>query len=178
MSKKIQRINILLTGFMGTGKSTVGLILSEILSKEFVDTDQVIEGLYGPIPEIFAKEGEDVFRHREREVSQQLAERENLVIATGGKLLLDPVNAETLSANGRIFCLRTPLEEIIKRLREEENLVQRPLLDSKNFEEHIEELFKARERAYRAFEQVDTAGRSPSEIAKEIGNRILSTDDS
>jgi len=163
---------------MGTGKSTVGLLLSEKLSKEFIDTDQVIEDLYGPITEIFAKEGEDVFRLREREVSQQLSQRENLVIATGGKLLLDPVNVELLSANGRIFCLRTPLKEIIKRLREEENLGQRPLLNSNNFEEHIEELFEARESAYGAFEQVDTAGYSPSEIAMEIGNRILSEDDS
>ncbi len=177
MSKKTRRNNILLTGFMGTGKSTVGLLLSEMLSKEFVDTDQVIEDLYGPIPEIFAKEGEDAFRHREREVGQQLSQRENLVIATGGKLLLDPVNAEILSVNGRIFCLRAPLEEIIKRLREEENLGQRPLLDSKSFEEDIKELFEARERAYGAFEQVDTAGYSPSEIAMEIGNRILSEDD-
>ena len=89
MSSDQQSRNIILTGFMGSGKSTVGVLLAEILVKEFVDTDSMIEQIHGPIPEIFKSEGEEVFRQYEREISEQLELEENLVIATGGKLLLD-----------------------------------------------------------------------------------------
>tara|TARA_B100000700_G_scaffold294266_1_gene356104 strand:- start:133 stop:657 length:525 start_codon:yes stop_codon:yes gene_type:complete len=172
MSTNLKRSNVILTGFMGTGKSTVGVILSRNLDKEFVDTDIAIEQLYGSIPQIFSNEGEDAFRLYEREVSKQLAERENLVVATGGKLLLDPVNAERFSSSGRIFCLSAPASEIIDRLREEGDQSKRPLLREEDFENRIEDLFNARRQAYSIFEQVDTTGLTPSEVAKEIANRI------
>ena len=79
--------NVVLTGFMGTGKSTVGRLLAERLGYEFVDTDQLIVERYGPIPEIFATDGEAAFRAYEREVAGELAERQGLVIATGGRAL-------------------------------------------------------------------------------------------
>ncbi|MDG2300479.1 MAG: shikimate kinase [Acidimicrobiales bacterium] len=172
MSNNHQNLNIILTGFMGSGKSTVGMLVAKRLEMDFVDTDTVIEQLYGPIPEIFEKEGEESFREYEREISRQLAPKTDLVIATGGKLLLDPINIEALSQNGRIFCLSAPIDEIIERLLKEDRS-KRPLLDSNDFEERIKEIYNHRQDAYATFEQVDTDGQSPSEIAIEITNRLL-----
>ncbi|MGH9134897.1 MAG: shikimate kinase, partial [Ilumatobacteraceae bacterium] len=97
--------NIVLTGFMGTGKTTVGRLLAEQLGFEFVDTDQVIEQRHGAIAEVFRVMGEDAFRRIERELAAELADRERLVISTGGRMMLDPQNVASLSRNGRVFCL-------------------------------------------------------------------------
>ena len=172
MRNNHQSRNVVLTGFMGSGKSTVGGLLAGILVKEFVDTDTMIEQIHGPIPEIFKNEGEEAFRQYEREISEQLKLKENLVIATGGKLLLDQTNVELLGANGRIFCLSAPIDQIIERILKE-GRSKRPLLDSDDFEERLREIYSQRVSSYSVFEQVDTAGRTPSEIAAEISNRLL-----
>ncbi len=83
--------NVVLTGFMATGKTTVGRLLAERLGYEFVDTDQLIEQRHGPIPAIFRESGEGEFRRLERSVADELAARRQLVISTGGRLLLDAV---------------------------------------------------------------------------------------
>ena len=88
--------NVVLTGFMGTGKTTVGRLLADLLGYEFVDTDEVIEQRYGPIETIFRERGEDAFRTIEREVAGELAGADRRVISTGGRMMLDPVIAETL----------------------------------------------------------------------------------
>ena len=85
--------NVILTGFMGTGKTTVGRLLAERFDYEFVDTDRVIEQRHGPIPEIFRDHGEGEFRRLERDVADELSERDRLVISTGGRLMVDAVNA-------------------------------------------------------------------------------------
>ena len=172
MRNNPQSRNVVLNGFMGSGKSTVGELLAGILVKEVVDTDTMIEQIHGPIPEIFKSEGEEVFRQYEREISEQLELKENLVIATGGKLLLDQTNVELLGANGRIFCLSAPIDQIIERILKE-GRSKRPLLDSDDFEERLAEIYSQRVASYSVFEQVDTAGRTPSEIAEEISNRLL-----
>ena len=98
--------NIILTGFMGTGKTTVGRLLAARLGRAFVDTDEVIVGRAGkPIADIFHDEGEARFREMEAAVTKELAGRRGLVVASGGRLLLDPDNAATLGATGPIFCL-------------------------------------------------------------------------
>ncbi len=172
MRNNHQSRNIVLTGFMGTGKSTVGVVLAEILVKEFIDTDTMIEQIHGPIPEIFKSEGEEAFRQYEREISEQLKLKENLVIATGGKLVLDQTNVKLLRTNGRIFCLSAPIDLIIERVLKEDRS-KRPLLDSDDFEERLKEIYYQRLASYSVFEQVDTAGRTPSEIATEISDRLL-----
>jgi shikimate kinase len=86
--------NVVLTGFMGTGKTTVGRLLAERLGYGFVDTDALIVARHGPIAEIFAGRGEGEFRRLEAEVAAELADRTGLVIATGGRMLLDHGNAE------------------------------------------------------------------------------------
>ena len=88
--------NIILTGFMGTGKSSVGKEISIIRNMGFIDTDDEIQKQYGPINDIFARHGEKYFRECENEVVLNLAQFSGIVIATGGGLVLNPKNVEAL----------------------------------------------------------------------------------
>ena len=98
--------NIIFTGFMGTGKTTVGKLVAEKLGRQFIDTDELIEERQGmSIPEIFKHLGEAAFRTMEADIAQELGKKEGLVISTGGRLMLDPSNVAALSVNGRVFCL-------------------------------------------------------------------------
>ena len=98
--------NIALTGFMGCGKTAVGRVVAKVAGFEFLDTDQFIEEHVGKtIPRIFEEHGEETFRRYEREVVVRLAERENTVIATGGGLLVDAENMDTMKQYAMVFCL-------------------------------------------------------------------------
>jgi shikimate kinase len=97
--------NVVLTGFMGTGKTTVGRMLAKRLGYEFVDTDGLIESRQArSVARIFEESGEASFRAMEKEVAAELSARERLVISTGGRMLLDPDNLRALSGNGRVYC--------------------------------------------------------------------------
>lgn len=160
--------NIVLTGFMGTGKSTVGRLLADRLGFEFVDTDQVIEARHGPITAIFAEQGEQAFRDIERDLAAELADREGLVIATGGRMMLDHANIAALSRNGRVFCLVATPEEILARVTSDSSRIDRPLLAGPDPQTRIVELLAERSEGYRRFPQVATDGRSPEAIAADI----------
>ena len=162
--------NIILTGFMGTGKSTVGRLLANRLGYEWVDTDAVIESRHGPIPEIFAKRGEGAFRRLERELAEELAERSGLVISTGGRMMLDPRSAQVLGYGSRIFCLTATAEEIQRRVDAEQG-AERPLLSGEK-EERIDALLAERAEGYGRFEQVPTDGSSFDEVVEEIVARL------
>jgi len=119
--------NIILTGFMGTGKSTVGRLLAKKTGYRFVDTDTLIEQQTGKtITEIFTTQGEKAFRHLETELVKKLAKKGGQVIATGGGLVLNPDNVKELSRTGKIFCLTATADEILQRVKQQENT--RPLL--------------------------------------------------
>lgn len=158
--------NIVLTGFMGTGKSTVGRLLAERLGWPFVDTDALIEDRHGTIPAIFAEHGEARFRAIEREVAAELAGRRSTVVATGGRLLLDPVNEAALGATGVIVCLAATADELIARLRGEVQL--RPLLQGGDPAQRIRELLAERAGGYGRFPQVATDDRAPDEVADAV----------
>jgi len=158
--------NVVLTGFMGTGKSTIGRLLAHRLGRRFVDTDQLIESRHGPIPEIFASEGEARFREIERDVAAELAAQHDLVIATGGGLLLDPVNAEALGATGTVLCLVASVDELASRLRA--GAEHRPLLAGGDLRTRIQAFLDEREAAYGAFTPVHTDGRTPDEVVDVI----------
>jgi shikimate kinase/3-dehydroquinate synthase len=159
--------NLILTGFMGTGKSAVGEMLARQLGYKFIDTDQLIEERAGQkIAEIFDTEGEVTFRDWERKIAREIASIRGTVIATGGRLMLDPENAHLLKASGQVFCLTANIDEIIERLRLEEN--KRPLLVVPNPKEQIRELLAKRARGYARFPQIKTDGKSIAEIAMEI----------
>ncbi len=160
--------NIVLTGFMGTGKSTVGRLLAQRLGYEFVDTDAVIEARHGPIPTIFRDHGEARFRLIEQQVAAELGGRSRLVIATGGRMMLDPTNVSSLTANGRVFCLVATAEEILQRVTSDDTLSDRPLLDVPDPRRRIRELLEERDPLYRRFPQLTTTGRSPRAVTDAI----------
>ena len=160
--------NIVLTGFMGTGKTTVGRVVATRLGFEFIDTDVIIESRHGPITTIFADQGEEAFRAFERGVADELAERNRLVIATGGGMMLDPANVRSLSRSGQIFCLVATPDAILTRVANDDSRVERPLLDVADPHRRIIELLADRAAGYRRFAQVTTDARSPDAIADEL----------
>lgn len=160
--------NVILTGFMGTGKSTVGNALAKKLCYEYIDTDSRIEAAHGPIPTIFADEGEDAFRRYEREIALELAGLDGCVISTGGRLMLDPASAGPLTESGFVFCLTASLDTILHRVTEIADPSRRPLLAGENPRERLEELLAERSLGYARYPQIDTNGKTPGEIADEI----------
>jgi shikimate kinase / 3-dehydroquinate synthase len=164
--------NIILTGFMGTGKTTVGRMLAVQLGYEFVDTDELIQSRLGKsIPEIFSQMGEAAFRQIESDIAKELANQEGLVISTGGRMMLDPENVTALSQGSRVFCLVATPEEILKRLQKDKDH-PRPLLRGPNPEERVVELIQQRQRGYQRFLQVTTNNQLPAEVAADLLNLI------
>lgn len=109
-----EKENIVLTGMPGSGKSTIGALLSKELLRPFVDTDELIEEKAGrTIPDIFSKFGEEYFRKLESEVIAETSKKTGLVVATGGGAVLKKENVKNLSQNGKIFFLDRPLEQIV-----------------------------------------------------------------
>lgn len=111
---------------MGTGKTTVGRQLSRKLKMEFYDSDRVIEERTGAdIPLIFEKEGEDGFRKREAAVIDELTQKQNIVLATGGGAILSAENRNNLVNRGTVFYLKSNLKTLVERTSKDKN---RPLL--------------------------------------------------
>ena len=120
------RKNLVLCGFMGCGKTTVGKRLSKMIGYEFLDMDQYIERQQGmTISKIFEQKGEPEFRRIECETVRELAKRQGLVIATGGGALINPDNAREFQKTGEIILLDTPLRALQERLK---NCDDRPVL--------------------------------------------------
>jgi shikimate kinase len=153
--------NIVLTGFMGVGKTTVGRVLAEMLERPFVDTDAVIVERAGkPIKAIFAEDGEAAFREMEHDLSVELAARTRLVIATGGGMVIDPMNRQALEQSGFLVCLDAPPSVVEERLS---HSAERPLAVS------WRKRFEQRRIAYAAIHHhIDVEGKSPQSIAQEI----------
>jgi len=173
----MSRPNIILTGFMGTGKTTVGRLLADLLGYDFVDTDQMIEARSGQcISEIFREKGEAAFRAMEASVAQELSEKEGLVISTGGRMMLDSANAAVLGKRGRIFCLVATPEEIVQRVTQNSE-IQRPLLNAPNPMERVVELLQQRGEAYSRFPQLATSNKSAEELASLLAGVIQADPD-
>ena len=167
----MSKTNIILTGFMGTGKSTLGRLLAAKLGYQFVDTDQLIEEQIGhSIAELFANQGEAAFRRLEAELVTELAQKRRLVIATGGGLILNPNNVSTLLQTGQIFCLTARPEEILERISSQQHI--RPLLEDPDPLSRIEELLEQRGPSYRQFPQISTSGLDLEQLREEILRRI------
>lgn len=159
--------NIILTGFMASGKTTIGKRLAGLLGYLFVDTDRLIEQRCGQtIADIFRDKGEAVFRRMEAEIAQELGRKKGLVIATGGGLILDPVNVAALERQGRIFCLVATPETIMDRASRDATV--RPLLAGPNPRARIAELIKERQKDYMQFTQLQTTGKTPDEVLRTL----------
>ena len=124
--------NIFLIGPMGAGKSTIGHCLAELLHKEFLDADHEIEARTGAsIPLIFEIEGEAGFRKRETAVLDDLTQRNNIVLATGGGAVLAAENRRRLQKRGIVVYLQAPLDMLVKRTRHDRHRpCCRPVIDA------------------------------------------------
>lgn len=159
--------NIILTGFMGTGKTTIGQMLAIKIGYQFVDTDARIEQQIGQtIAELFQTKGEATFRKLEAELVEELARQEGLVIATGGGLVLNPENVAALEITGKIICLTASAEEILARISNQPGV--RPLLQEPDPQTKISELLQQRATIYQQFPQLSTSQLSPAELIDEI----------
>ena len=157
---------IFLTGFMGSGKTTVGKELSSLAGREFVDLDELICSTSGhSIPEIFEYAGHKAFRFLEKDALTELAgSREKYVVATGGGLPVDEFNRGLMKSCGVIVHLRAPYETLKQRIPESSG---RPLWD-----DHASELFAARKAAYEDADIIiDTQDKTPHEVAREISSK-------
>lgn len=161
--------HMILIGFMGAGKTTVGRCLSSRMSRELLDMDEMIESEAGmTISRIFETSGEEAFRRIESEVLKKLAEwKEPAVISTGGGAPLREENRKLLSAMGTVVYLQVLPETVLVRLSGD---TARPLLQGDGREEKVRQLLVSRDPIYRqaAHMTVKTDGRSPEEIAGEI----------
>lgn len=158
---------LVLTGFMGTGKSSVGRLLARRLGWEFVDTDALIEARCGrTIPELFAEKGEVAFRAWEAAVAQELAQETGLVIATGGGMMLNETNAAALSHESLVICLTAAPETILARVQALPG--QRPLLNTADPLTRIRQLLEERATRYNRWPQVDTTSLSAEQVMEEI----------
>lgn len=162
--------NIVLTGFMGTGKSTVGRLLARRLDREYLDTDHLIERRHGPISRIFEEQGEAGFRDIEHRIAQELAHDAGYVISTGGRFMLDPRNAALLQNGNRIFCLVAELDVVMERVMRRR--AKRPLLAGENPRERVKQLMAERAEGYAAFEEVPTDERPPTLVVEDIISRL------
>lgn len=141
------RRNIYLVGLMGAGKTTVGRQLAKRLSRQFYDSDHEIVARTGvPIPTIFEIEGEDGFRRREVQTIHELTESNNIVMATGGGVVLNPENRQRLHDTGWVVYLNVPPALLFERTRHDRN---RPLLHVADPLAKLEELHTVRDPLYR-----------------------------
>lgn len=158
--------NIILVGFMGTGKSSVSHVLAARLGWNRIDTDVEIERRDGrSIPEIFENEGESAFRSIESEVIQNVLLGSRQVVATGGGAVLAEANREIMLKRGFTVALKASAEKIIERVRSDS---ARPLLKG-NLEGRVKQLLEDRKHAYDfAHMQIDTSGLDVRSVAERI----------
>lgn len=157
---------------MGAGKTSVGKALAKRLRKEFFDTDQEVERATGVrIPVIFEIEGETGFRAREARVLGELVLRKNVVLATGGGVILSADNRRLLMDNGMVIYLRASIDELRTRTRYDKN---RPLLHTDDPVATLKELFEHRDPLYREVASliVDTGSQSVGSLANSLEKRL------
>jgi shikimate kinase len=159
--------NIVLLGFMGTGKSATGEIVARRLEREFLDMDAVIERRAGKsISRIFREDGEPAFRRMERELVGELALRRNLVIAAGGGVVLNADNIRDLESSGVLICLTASADVILQRLRGDD---RRPLLEDGDKAQRIKQILEQRQFLYEALpHHVDTTFLTPEAAADQV----------
>ncbi|TKS59074.1 MAG: shikimate kinase [Nitrospira sp.] len=166
-------MNVVLIGYRGTGKSTVGKIVAARLGRTMMSTDaEMVKRTGQSIPEIVAQHGWDYFRDLESQVCQELAGRDGLVIDTGGGAILRSQNVETLKKTGILFWLTASVDTITKRIGLD---TQRPsLTGAKSFVDEIQDVLRERTPKYEAAADhvITTDGRPIVQIADEILARL------
>lgn len=161
-------MNIVLTGFMATGKSEVGRLLAKQLKMRYIDTDEQIEKDVGyRITKIFKRKGEPYFRTVETKIVKLVSLLDNFVITTGGGVVLKKGNMDELRKNGAIICLTTSPEIIFKRAKKIKGV--RPLLNVNDPLARIKELLRFREKYYRKADfTIDTSKLTVEKVVDNI----------
>ncbi|MBL7091785.1 MAG: shikimate kinase [Candidatus Omnitrophica bacterium] len=164
-------MNIVIVGFMGTGKTAVARHLAKMLGMKYISSDEVIEDRERrSINEIFKRSGEAYFRRAEKEVVKKVAQLDRFIIDAGGGVVLDEENVQNLKRNGKIVCLSAAPEVILERTKRYRH---RPLLNTENPKAKIEELLKFRAPFYaRADFSIDTTNLSVEQAAQEIKKKL------
>ena len=163
--------NVALVGFMGTGKSTVGNTLASMLRWRLIDTDNIIEQRAGKrIADIFANDGEASFRDLETQVVKELEAEQHCVISTGGGLVVNPANMESLKRHALVVCLWASPEAIFARVGRQ---THRPLLNGPEPLTKIRELLLQREPFYKQADVLlNCEQRSPREVAQHVVHQL------
>lgn len=162
--------NIFLIGLMGAGKTSIGKVLAHSLHYQFIDSDHEIERRTGAsVSTIFDIEGEAGFRWREQHTLEELVQKQRIVLATGGGIILKEENRRLLQTHGYVIYLKPPLEQLIKRLQYDRN---RPFLQEGNREEKIRKLHEHRETLYRSIAN-HTVSAALGESLHSVHQRIL-----
>ncbi len=163
--------NIVLVGFMGTGKTQVARALSEKLGMKYVSTDSFIEEKEKTsISDIFSKRGEGYFRKAEKDVIKDVSLMENVVVDAGGGVVIDPENLERLKKKGIIVCLWASPEVILERTKK---YTHRPLLNVDDPLKKIKELLTLRKPFYERIDcRIHTSKMTLEEVADEIIRRV------
>lgn len=166
-------MNVVLIGYRGTGKSTIGKMVASRLSRELLSTDVEIVKLAGqPIPQIVEQHGWEYFRDLETKICQSLAGKDGLVIDTGGGAILRSQNVEMLKHMGKLFWLTASVETIAKRIGSD---THRPsLTGTKSFIDEIHDVLRERTPKYQAAADhvIETEGKSVTLVADEILARL------
>jgi shikimate kinase len=159
--------NIILTGFMGTGKTAVGKELSRLLDMKLTDLDcEIVKEEKMSINEIFKQLGEQKFREIETEILRKVCRNKNVIISTGGGVVLKQENIDMMRKNGILICLTAKPETILERTSHNSD---RPLLQVENPFEKIRELLNFRKPFYEKADMiVDTENKTPLRVAEEI----------
>jgi len=162
-------MNIVLIGYRGTGKSTVGRLLAARLGRELVSTDaEIVTRAERTIPEIVAQEGWEYFRNMESDICKEFASRDRLVIDTGGGAILRTQNVEVLKKNATVFWLTASVETITKRIGGNN---QRPsLTGTKSFVDEIQDVLRERTPKYQAAadHRIETDDRSINQVIETL----------
>lgn len=152
--------NLILIGFMGSGKSTVGKLLAKMLEMNFIDTDHEIEKEQGrTVQEIFSLYGEEYFRNLEKLMCKKLSTANNAIISTGGGIILNKENIDNLKTDGVVFFLDVSKKSLYNRLISSKG---RPLLDGDELFEKINKVLGERIDRYRAY----------SDYTIRVGNEV------
>ncbi len=159
---------VFLVGPMGAGKTTIGKFLAQQLNLQFADTDSEIEARTGAdIPWIFDVEGEQGFRDREQQVVEEMTAWDNVLLATGGGVVMRQENRRVLAARGFVVYLHATVDEQVRRTHRDR---RRPLLQSDDPEQVLRDLMALRDPLYREISDhvIDTDGCSPRTVAQKL----------
>ena len=161
------KTNIVLCGFMGCGKTTIGRNIAETLGRQFIDSDDYIENkLNIRIPQIFEKYGEASFREIEKQAIRELSSLSEAVISTGGGVVLDSENIKALKSTGYVFYIEITPEIVLLRLKGD---TSRPLLMTDDKQKAVNDLMKKRSPLYNSAADFKVDGSlSPECISKQI----------